>query len=215
MSHDLKLISFDICPYVERSRIVLEEKGVDYDIDFISLDDKPDWFLELSPRGKVPVLLVDDEPIFESNVINEALEELYPKPKMFPDDPVRRAQARSWIVFNNDEIMGPAATLWFADDETDIHPARENLRTAFEKIDAEIAANHDNQPGDFFMGEAFGLVDAVYAPIFTRWEVAERLGHADLLDGLDTLKAYASNLVERDSVRAARDPDLIAKTLDY
>jgi glutathione S-transferase len=71
---DLELISFDICPYVERSRIALEHKGVEYDYTEIDLSDKPDWFLEISPRGKVPVLTVDDEPIFESNVINELIE---------------------------------------------------------------------------------------------------------------------------------------------
>lgn len=210
MAHDLKLISFDICPYVERSRIVLEEKDVDYEVEFISLEDKPDWFLEISPRGKVPVLVVDDEPIFESTVINELLEELYPDPPLFPDDPFDRARARSWIALNDNDIMGPTATLWFSDDEADIRQAREDLREAFATVDEQLA-EHD---GDYFLGDNFGLVDAVYAPVFNRWEAAERLGHGDLMDDFDQLRSYGERLVERDSSKAARDPELTEKLLD-
>ena len=80
MAHHLKLVSFDICPYVERSRIVLLEKRLAHEVEFIELASKPAWFLEVSPMGRVPVLLVDGRPIFESTVINELLDELQPAP---------------------------------------------------------------------------------------------------------------------------------------
>src|SRR5512141_137086 len=113
MAHHLKLVSFDICPYVERSRIVLLEKRLPHEIAFIELSSKPAWFLEVSPMGRVPVLLVDGRPIFESMVINELLEELHPAPPLFPADPLARAEARGWIVFANDVLMpaGGAAML--------------------------------------------------------------------------------------------------------
>ena len=206
--HDLHLISFESCPYVERSRIVLEEKGIDYELTFIDLDDKPDWFLELSPRGKVPVLEVDGQPIFESNVINELLEELYPEPKMFPDDPIDRATARAWIVFNGDEVLIPAYHLMI---KKDVEESREWLRESLEKVDKELA----KREGTYFMGDDFGLIDAVYAPIFTRWEALTELGHADLLEGLDNLSAYADALLERESVQAARYDDLTEAVLGY
>jgi len=211
MSRDLHLISFDICPYVERSRVVLEEKDVDYRSTDIDLSEKPDWFLEISPRGKVPVLVVDDEPVFESNVINELLEELYPEPSLFPTDPMERANARSWMVFAGDEIMSPAATFWFSgDDEEAVAEARETLDENFGKVDEKLA-RHD---GDYFFEEGFSLVDAVFAPIFTRWPVAEKLGHDDLLDDHDEVRRYRDALLERDSVRAARDDELIEKIMD-
>ena len=206
--HDLHLISFESCPYVERSRIVLEEKGVDYELTFIDLDDKPEWFLEISPRGKVPVLEVDETPIFESSVINEMLEELYPEPAMFPQDPVRRAEARAWIVYNSDVLMGPAYLLMI-DKNADEN--RASLRAGLERVDAELG----NHAGRYFLGDDFGLVDAVYAPLFTRWEAMTKLGHGDLLDGLDELRDYGHALLERPSVQAARYDDLTEAVLAY
>lgn len=210
-SRDLHLISFETCPYVERSRIVLEEKGVDHDLTFIDLDDKPDWFLDVSPRGKVPVLIVDDEPIFESNVINELLEELYPTPSLFPDDPLERARHRAWISYNSDVLMSEAATLWFArEDREAIEAARDRLREGFEEVDGQL---RQRSAGPYFDGDAFGLVDAVYAPLFNRWEAAQKLGHSDLLDGLDALDSYREALVGRESVRTARADDLTESIL--
>jgi glutathione S-transferase len=206
--HDLHLISFESCPYVERSRITLEEKGVDYDLTFIDLGDKPDWFLDISPRGKVPVLKVDDEPIFESAVINELLDELYPDPPMFPEDPIERAKARAWIVYNEGEIMGPSYMLMVGND---VEEQREQLRGAFEKVDATLA----ERDGTYFLGDDFGLVDAVYAPLFNRWEAMTELGHDDLLDGLDHLSSYGNALLERESVQAARYEDLTEAVLAY
>lgn len=206
--HDLHLISFESCPYVERSRITLEEKGVDYDLTFIDLDDKPDWFLDLSPRGKVPVLKVDGEPIFESAVINELLDELYPDPPMFPEDPIERAKARAWIVFNEGEIMGPSYMLMI---DNDVEENRQQLRGAFRKVDQRLAG----RDGTYFLGDDFGLVDAVYAPLFTRWEAMTELGFDDLLDGLDHLSAYGNALLERESVQAARYENLTEAVLAY
>lgn len=208
--HNLHLISFDVCPYVERSRITLEHKDVDYDITFIDLSDKPDWFLEISPRGKVPVLEIDDEPIFESAVINEALEDLYPDPRMLPDDPVERARARAWIAYNDDVIMPAMATLWFSDSDDDIEDARHTLLEAFERVEHALA----EREGDFFLGDSFSLVDTTYAPVFNRWAVAEADGHGDLLDDFDRLGAYAERLEQHPSSVAGRDPELIDKLLD-
>jgi glutathione S-transferase len=213
MSHDktLHLISFDICPFVERSRIVLEEKGLDYDLTFIDLSDKPDWFLDISPRGKVPVLQVDGRPIFESAVINEYLEEAFPEPSLFPDDPVERAQARSWIVYGNDVVMAPFAQLTYsAKTEDEIEQARTELRDVFERLDHELA----ERGTDFFLGNDFGLVDAIYAPIWSRMELLDRLGHADLREGLPNWNAYGQRLLERPSCKAARAEDLTEKSLD-
>lgn len=207
----LHLISFDICPFVERSRIVLEEKGLDYELTFIDLSDKPDWFLDISPRGKVPVLQVDGRPIFESAVINEYLEEAFPEHSLFPNDPVQKAQARSWIVYANDVAMAPFAELTYsAETREDIEQARTELREVFEKLDAELA----ERGTDYFMGEDFGLVDAMYAPIWSRMDVLDSLGHADLREGLPNWNAYGQRLLDRPSCKAARAENLIEKSLD-
>jgi len=75
----LELISFNVCPFIQRSVITLNHKNCDYDITFIDLSYPPDWFHEISPLGKVPVLKVDDkEVLFESAVINECIDDITP-----------------------------------------------------------------------------------------------------------------------------------------
>lgn len=206
--YDLHLYSFDICPFVERSRIVLEEKGVDYESTDIDLSDKPDWFLEISPRGKVPVLQIDGESIFESSVINELLEELFPEPRMLPEDPIQRARARSWIEFNNDEVMGPLAKLYYGRD--DAEEWKEKARKSLEIVERQL----ERSEGRYFLGDTFSLVDAVYAPVFNRWPAAQEYGYGDLLDGLGRVQSYANTLVEHPSVQAGRDDQLLDKILN-
>lgn len=211
-NHDLHLISFDLCPYVERSRIVLAEKDVQYRQTFVELDDKPDWFLEISPRGKVPVLVVDDQPVFESNVINELIEELFPEPAMMPDEPIERAQARAWIVFNNDVLMSAAATLWFSKNASKIAEAKEKLDDGFERLERRL---DEREHGPFFLGKDFSLVDAVYAPVFNRWEATEQMGFDDLLDGYPTVRRYKDALLAHPSVQQGRAKELTEKMLEY
>ena len=78
--------------------IVLRTKEVDFDVTYINLREKPDWFLKISPHGKVPVLNVDDDVLFESNAIAEFLEEVV-APHLHPKDPIKRARNRAWTDF--------------------------------------------------------------------------------------------------------------------
>ena len=96
---DLHLISFETCPFVQRSVITLLYKDAPFRITHIDLADPPEWFLEISPFGKVPVLVVDEKTvIFESAVINELANDVTPG-NLMPEDPLRRALNRSWIEF--------------------------------------------------------------------------------------------------------------------
>jgi glutathione S-transferase len=213
MDRRLKLVSFDICPYVERSRIVLLEKGLPHELAFIELSNKPAWFLEISPMGRVPVLLVDDRPVFESMVINELVNELQPEPPLFPADPITRAEGRGWIVFANDVLMpaGSAATLAIAggsQGEALLRPLGA-LRDAFGKLERQLARGS----GPYFLGRDFSLVDASYAPFLRRWRMTERWGapEAALLASFPKVSAWAETLLARRSVAAAEPPDLDAK----
>ncbi|WP_197470558.1 glutathione S-transferase family protein, partial [Erythrobacter sp. HI0019] len=105
---DLTLVSHHLCPYVQRAAIALSEKGTGYDRSYIDLAQKPDWFIVISPLGKVPLLLVkqgeDRHVIFESAVILEYLDDTV-APKLHPDDPLERARHRAWIDFGS-SILG-------------------------------------------------------------------------------------------------------------
>lgn len=213
MPERIHLISFDTCPYVERSRVVLEEKGLDYDVTFIDLRKKPDWFLAISPRGKVPVLVVDDEPIFESTVINEYLEEAFPEPSLFPADPRERAQARSWTVFANDAVMPAFYSLIYAkQSETErIEKASGEMRELLVKVDAELA----RRGRKFFVSDEFGLIDAIWAPIFSRLEALRQLGRAAAFEGLEHVEAYGERVVSHGASMRGRADNLTAKTVKW
>ncbi len=212
MAHTFKLVSFDICPYVERSRIVLE-KGLPHDVEYIDLAHKPAWFLEVSPMGRVPVLLVDGRPVFESMIINELVNELHPDPPLFPQDPVARAEARGWIVFANDVAMpaGSAAMLALAGGATGEALAKPlaAVRDAFGKLEQKLAGG-----GPFFLGRDFSLVDASYAPFFRRWRMAEGWGPRDaqLLASFPRVAAWVDAMLARPSVAAAEPAELDAKS---
>jgi glutathione S-transferase len=208
MPRRLKLVSFELCPYVERSRIVLLEKDAPHEVEFIDLANKPAWFLAVSPMGRVPVLLVDDRPIFESMIINELLDELHPDPPMMPKDPLARAEARAWIVFANDVIMPAslAGMIAVAGGYTGDALAKPlaALRDALGKLEAQVARGG----GPFFLGRGFTLADAAYAPFLRRWRAAEEWGVPDarLLGSFPSVTAWADALLARPSVaRAAPD----------
>jgi len=214
VAHALKLISFDLCPFVERSRIVLLEKAVPYELELIDLRNKPAWFLAISPMGKVPVLVCDGQPIFESMVINELLEELYPAPRLFPTEPLQRAQARGWIVFANDAI-GPAghqAMKALAEvpggPGPNLAESMAPLRSAFETLEKVLA----QREGRFFLGDRLGLVDAAYAPFLRRWSAAERWTEARLLPSFPRLARYTQALLAHPSVAGA-DPGNVGPRL--
>src|SRR3979490_3284855 len=93
------LVSFKTCPWVQRAAIVLREKGVEFEFRHIDRDNRPDWFLAISPHKKVPVLSVDNKvSLFESNAINEYLDETI-EPRLHPADPVERAINRAWTDY--------------------------------------------------------------------------------------------------------------------
>src|SRR5262249_14601697 len=100
----LELVSTPLCPYVHRSTTMLNEKGAVFDVRYMDLKNKPDCFLAIPPRGKVPLLVGDGTPLFESNAINEFLDETI-APRLLPADPIERARQRAWVEFTNDLFL--------------------------------------------------------------------------------------------------------------
>src|SRR5687768_8765101 len=156
-----RLISFKLCPYVQRAAIVLLEKGVPFERVDIDLDDKPGWFLELSPLGKVPVLVVEqdgkEQVLFESSVIAEYLDEIL-EPRLHPADPLERARHRAWIEFAS-ATLADIYGLYTGDEAQ--HAAKiEAIETKFQRLETILG------DGPYFAGESFSLVDAAFAPAF-------------------------------------------------
>ena len=200
----LTLISFPTCPYVQRAVIALKEKQVDFDVVYIDLANKPDWFLAISPLGKVPVLKVEREGhepaiVFESAVILEYLEETAGGVKLHPEDALERAQHRSWIEFGS-QVLGDLWRISNAKDNGELDAARQALTGKLTRLETIVV-------GPFFAGERFSAVDAVFAPAFRQIDALETAVDAGLTKGLPKISVWRQALAARPSVRDAAPAD--------
>jgi len=188
----LTLISHALCPYVQRAAIVLKEKNVAFERIDVDLANKPDWFKRLSPLGKTPVLSVGGEALFESAVICEYLDETQ-APRLHPAEPLARARERAWMEFGSAVLTG-IAVLYSASDDAALDKAYAALRGRFEQLEVRLG------DGPWFAGKRFGLVDAVFGPVFRYFDVIPPEG---LFDGLPRVQAWREALAGRPSVREA------------
>lgn len=135
----LTLVSHHLCPYVQRAAIALLEKGVPFERINIDLADKPDWFLTISPLGKVPLLQIEEEDgsqavLFESSVICEYLEETQPGVALHPKDALTRARHRGWMEFGSSVL----SDLWgyeTAEDAAQLEAKRMALISKFATVE--------------------------------------------------------------------------------
>lgn len=204
MSHSpkLELVSFKICPFVQRSVIALKHKGVDYKLTHINPHEPPDWFKAISPMGKVPVLLVDDLPLFESAVILEYLDEIY-LPHLHPADPLQKAQHRAWMEFSSELTMRQFRML-SAKDEAAFNEAHTSLQQGLQRLDSAVATEPP-----FFAGNTFHLVDTTYAPLFMRLAMVKQRFNLDLT--LSTrIQAWSDALLALDAVKTSVAEDFAA-----
>ncbi len=205
MTAKLTLISHKLCPYVQRAVIALNEKGVPFERVDIDLANKPDWFLKLSPLGKVPVLVVrsDDGEValFESNVICEYIEDTQGGRKTASAgcrcsgrstgpgwNSARRSSSELWGL----ETTGDAAVF---------EAKRVAVAAKFARVEEALGS------GPFFAGEKFSLVDAVFAPIFRYFDVFDELIDLSIFAETPKVRAWRTELAKRDSVRNAVGAD--------
>lgn len=198
---NLTLVSHPLCPFVQRAAIVLLGKGVAFDRVNVDLSAKPDWFLALSPTGKVPVLKVhqpngEDAILFESVAICEYLNETQGGAAMYPDSALLRARHRAWIEFAT-QTFAEGWQLLHAKDMATANARRAAFRDRLSKIEAELGE------GPYFAGADFGLVDAVYAPLFRYFGIIDRQASDPIFTGLPSVTAWRAVLAERSSVKNA------------
>ncbi len=187
-----RLISFKVCPFVQRSVILLKEKKVDYDIEFIDVYNPPEWFTKLSPTGKVPVMEVDDTVLFESSIISEYIDEVYGE-SLHPDSPLKKAQNRAWIEFTSSLYMG-TFNLMMAKTKEDADSAI----TTMKKDLSLLADNKKNDP--WFNGNKFSLVDIAASPFFIRAAFYKKYFDVDLLNDFQKLQKWSDALIKRETI---------------
>jgi glutathione S-transferase len=180
------------CPYCARVRIVLEEKGLEYEVVEVDLQDRPQWIYEKNSTGRVPVVEEDAWVLPESSVIMEYLEERYPEPALLPADPADRGTARVWI-FRHDDFTRPYYALRRGEDG-----AAERFAEQLAGLDDALGA----QP--WLSGTEYGLADIAYVP----WVLRARDVLGVPLAAFPAVRSWLARLEERPAI--AREVELVA-----
>ena len=204
----IELISFKLCPFVQRAAIVLQEKHVPYHTTYIDLKAPPAWFSQISPLGKVPVLRMDDSVLFESAVIAEYLDETHP-PALMPQDPLQKAKNRAWIEFAS-ALTGEIYQMLVAKDSKRMSAQIAVIDGLFKHLEQSLNG------GPYFNGERFSLVDAAFAPAFKHLSLFDaKKPLVTLYNDYPKLTDWKNNLLCRPSVNQSVVADFAALYQDY
>jgi glutathione S-transferase len=194
-----KLYNTQRCPYARRTRIVLHEKGIDFETHEVDLANKSEEFLAASPTGKVPVVVVDGDSIYESNVVNQYLDEVTDEPKLMPEDPRMRAHARIWMAFADTDFF-PAVFVTSVGRERGF--SEERISESFEKLKKALQKLEERLEGRDYLAGEFSLADVAHAGNFIRLRELEERGEVSL-DEYPNVAAWMERLEGRESYEAA------------
>jgi glutathione S-transferase len=196
---NVRLYNTQRCPYARRTRMVLHEKGVDFETYEVDLSNKSEEFLRASPTGKVPVVVVDGESIYESNVVNQYLEETTDGTRLMPEDPKARAHARIWMAFADTDFFPAVFVVSMGRErgfsEERISESFEKLRIALGKLEGRL------EDRDYLAGE-FSLADVAHAGNFVRLRELEERGEVRLEEH-PNVKGWMERVEARKSYEAA------------
>ena len=200
MTSKFMLCSFKTCPWVQRAAIVLRAKNIDYDITYIDRNNRPDWFLKISPHSKVPVLRIgENDALFESNAIAEYLDETA-APQLHPADPLARARNRAWTDYVS-TFASAISTTAYSDSEEEFTKKSAKIAEVFGKLDEALAKRGNSGP--YFNGPKLSLVDAAYAPFLQRYTFMDHLRPLGIIEKFPHLKAWRDALLAATAVKAS------------
>lgn len=186
----MKLYSGTSCPFSHRCRIVLFEKGMDFEILDVDIHSKPEDLAIMNPYNEVPVLVERELQLYESNIINEYIDERFPHPQLMPADPVMRARARLMLFNLERELFIHVKTL---EDSSTTKKALETARITIRDNLTQIAPLFTKQK--FILGEEFSMLDVAIAPLLWRFE---HYG-IEVTKGLAPVMKYAERLFSREA----------------
>lgn len=182
----MRLYSGSSCPYSHRCRIVLFEKGMDFEVIDVDLMNKSEDVAAINPYGKVPVLVERDLVLYEANIINEYIDERFPHPQLMPPDPVMRGRARLFLHRFEQEIYSQVELIEHGVVKQ-ADKARAVIRDNLTQLSQILASQK------FLLGDEFSMLDVAIAPLL--W----RLDHYGIQMGKEAapLMKYAERLFSR------------------
>ena len=193
------LYSGTTCPFSQRCRFVLFEKGMDFEIRDVDLFNKPEDVAVMNPYGQVPILVERDLILNESNIINEYIDERFPHPQLMPGDPVARARVRLFLFNFEKELFVHVSTLesrLTKSNEKAMEKARASIRDRLTQLAPIFTKNR------YMLGDDFSMLDVAIAPLL--W----RLDHygIDLPKSAAPLSKYAERIFQRPAYIEALTP---------
>lgn len=159
----MTLYSGTTCPFSMRCRIVLYEKGMDFQIIDVDLYNKPEDIAVMNPYNRVPILVERDLILYESNIINEYIDERFPHPQLMPADPVMRARARLFLYRFEIELFSQVEVL-----ESGKEKNADKARAIIRENLVQIAPVFTKQK--HMLGDEFSMLDVAIAPLLWRLE---------------------------------------------
>ncbi|MFM2587733.1 glutathione S-transferase family protein [Vibrio sp. TBV020] len=198
----IKIISFKICPFVQRVTAALEAKKIPYEIEYISLSNKPQWFLDISPNGQVPLLVTENgTALFESDAIIEYIEDEFgPLEQGVTNE--QRALDRAWSYLGSKHYLAQCGTMR-SNDKGALTEKVANLAKAFAKVEKQIA-------GPFFKGQQLSNVDMAWLPLLHRAHIIKSHTCFDMLDGFPKVQEWQKQIMETGLVEKTVSEDFEA-----
>jgi RNA polymerase-associated protein len=154
----MNLYSGTTCPFSQRCRIVLYEKGMDFQIIDVDMYNKPEDIAVMNPYNRLPVLVERDLILYEANIINEYIDERFPHPQLMPADPVMRARARLFLFNFEVELFANVDAL-----ENGNPKQQEKARAHVADRLTELAPVFNKQK--YMLGDEFSMLDVAISPL--------------------------------------------------
>ena len=196
----IKIYSSARCPYAQRTRMLMIEKEIPFELTEVDLRNKPDWFLAVSPYGKVPVIVDDGQTIYESAIINEYLDEKYKSIPMMPEEPVERAKARIWMDYCTNKYLTLSRKLLVDHGNEELQTEnKKKMKESLIYIEKECFEKNANGP--FWLGNNISLVDLHYAPFFERFGAFKELFGVEWPEECIKISDWWSAIQKRDSYK--------------
>ena len=196
----IKIYSSARCPYAQRTRMLMIEKEIPFELTEVDLRNKPDWFLAVSPYGKVPVIVDDGQTIYESAIINEYLDEKYKSIPMMPEAPVERAKARIWMDYCTNKYLTLSRKLLVDHGNEELQTEnKKKMKESLIYIEQECFEKNANGP--FWLGNNISLVDLHYAPFFERFGAFKELFGVEWPEECIKISDWWSAIQKRDSYK--------------
>ena len=193
----MTLYSGITCPFSQRCRFVLYEKGMDFEIKDVDVFNKPEDLALMNPYNQVPVLVERDLILHESNIINEYIDERFPHPQLMPGDPVMRGRGRLVLYRMEKELFSLVQVLENPESTNkEQAKAREAIGNGLTLLAPSFAKNK------YILGDDFSMIDVALSPLL--W----RLDYYDITLGKSAapLLKYAERIFQREAFIEALTP---------